>query len=189
MLDTLQILFWSITYVLIIISGFQSRRIKQVAMPYVPGVLNFTWEICALYHSHGMWGHILWLSLDLVIVYFGVRYAKNRKQQILYITSIMVCLMMLMWIFALPNGMLISVFVIDLIMAVSYLYRRKSLSPMLKVPIAVTKLIGDAFAGLYYATQSNLVGIIACVVFMCNASYLYLCIDESHARMRNTKKT
>ena len=78
-----------------------------------------------------------------------------------------------------PAGMLISVFVIDLIMAINFLIQRKKLSPKMKTPIAITKLLGDTFAGLYYAPQSNLIGIIACVVFMCNICYLYLCLEES----------
>ena len=67
MLDNLQIIFWSVTYVLIIAAGWRSRARKQVSMPYVAGVLNFGWELCALQQSQGFWGHILWLGLDVVI--------------------------------------------------------------------------------------------------------------------------
>ena len=179
MLDTLQILFWSITYVLVIIAGFLSRNIRKVSMPYVAGILNFGWEICALCNSNGFWGHILWLSLDLLIVFWGVFYLQSNYQRIIYILALTVCTVGLWYVFMIPAGMLISVFVIDLIMAINFLIQRKKLSLKMKTPIAITKLLGDTFAGLYYAPQSNLIGIIACVVFMCNICYLYLCLEES----------
>lgn len=179
MLDTLQIVLWSVTYVLVIIAGFQSRKIKRVSMPYLAGILNFAWEICALLNSRGFWGHALWITLDIFIVFLGICFAKSNKHRVQYILSITAFTLILMYIFTNPAGMLFSVFVIDLVMAISFLADRKKLSPKLKVPIAVTKLLGDAFAGLYYAPQSNLVGIIAGIVFMCNVCYLYLCIEET----------
>lgn len=90
MLDTLQVIFWSITYVLIIIAGFQSQEIRKVSMPYIAGVLDFAWEICALYNSQGFWGHILWFALDLIIVFFGFRYAKSSIHRNKYIVSIII---------------------------------------------------------------------------------------------------
>lgn len=178
MLDTLQILFWSVAYVLIIIAGTRSRKIQKVSMPYIPGVVIVAWEICALYNSGGFWGHILWLSLDLGIVYFGFRYAKNLRGRLAYGTAILVTTTVLMYIFTIPDGSLISSFILDLLIAVFYLVDRKKLSPELKVPIAVTKMIGDTFAGLYYAPQSGLVAVIAIAVFVCNLCYLNQCIDE-----------
>lgn len=178
MLDTLQVIFWSITYVLIILAGFQSRSIRKVSMPYVAGVLNFSWEICALYHSGGMWSHILWLSLDAGIVYFNFVFLSTGIQRTRYAVAILICSLLLFYIFAFPMGMLISVFVIDLIMAAVYLLERNNLSPRLKVPIAVTKLIGDTFAALFYAPSSAFVAFLAVIVFLCNCVYLYLCAKE-----------
>jgi len=178
MLDILQFIFWSVTYVLIIIAGYLSDGEKKVSMPYSAGVLNFAWEICALYNSGGLWGHAVWLGLDIVIVFWGFRFLKTNKVRFIYAASIAVFTSILFYIFTLSNGMLISVFIIDLIMAVSFLVDRVKLSPKLKVPIAFTKLLGDMFAGLHYAPYCAFVGILAGIILICNLYYLYLCIKE-----------
>ena len=36
----LTVLFWSITYIFIVIAGFYSKKERKVSMPYVSGVLN-----------------------------------------------------------------------------------------------------------------------------------------------------
>lgn len=187
MLDKLQMIFWSITYVLIIISGFKSQKLKMVAMPYIAGVLNFSWEIIALSITKGtVFGHVSWLILDLFIVYISYRYLNDRKSKTIYLLSIVICVILLNYIFKLNAGMLISVFVIDLLMAVVYLLQIKQMSPHLKIQIAVTKLIGDFFAGLYYFKELKFVAAIAVVVFFCNAAYLVLCIIEYKTTDKNT---
>lgn len=188
MLDILQIIFWSITYILVIISGFRSRSIKRVAMPYLAGILNFSWELCALYSSHGFWGHVLWLGLDLVIVYFGFRFLVSLKGKIVYAILLVIMTMVLMRVFNQSQGMLFSVFAIDLIMAICYIAKIQQLSPELKIPIAVTKLIGDAFAGIYYAKQSIFVAIVAVVVFCCNLFYLSACLEETSRSAKKARK-
>lgn len=87
MLDKLQTIFWSVTYMLIILAGWRSRERKQVSMPYVAGVLNFGWELCALQQSQGFWGHILWLGLDVVIFSIGFLFLNTGKRRLLYIIS------------------------------------------------------------------------------------------------------
>lgn len=181
MLDTMQIIFWTITYLLIIIAGYQNRETRTISMPYVAGVLNFGWEACALQQSQGFWGHILWFALDCAIVYFGFNYLKSTKHRIAYIASIYFVTFVFSYVFTLPNGMMLSSFAIDLIMAVWFLLDRRKLSSQLKVSIAVTKLIGDAFAGLFYASMSAIVEVLAVMVFVCNSCYLYLCIREKYA--------
>lgn len=178
MLDVIQVVFWSITYVLIVIAGVKSRKIRKVSMPYAALILNFTWEVCALWCSRGYYSHILWASLDIPIVYFGYRYLKTSDARAIYILSLLIGFLSMLYIYPLPNGALFSVFIIDLIMAICFLVERKKLSPYLKTPIAVTKLLGDAFAGLCYAPASDLVAVIALLVFACNVCYLGLCLME-----------
>ncbi len=179
MLDILQVLFWSITYVLIIIAGFKSQKIKMVSMPYIAGVLNFAWEFIALNLTKGInFGHISWFALDLFIVFIGYRFLVERKRKAIYLTAILIFVILLKYIFSLNNGMLISVFVIDLIMAIVYLVQIKQMSPYLKIPVAATKLIGDLFAGLFYFKELKLVAVITVLVFICNSLYLFLCIKE-----------
>jgi len=160
----------------------------MVSMPYIAGVLNFAWEICALYNSHGFWGHIIWFSLDMAIVYFNFIYIKSNQRKFVYTLSIFISTLLLMHIFTLSNGMMFSVFIIDFIMAIGFLADREKLSPKLKVPIAITKLIGDTFAGLYYSSQSMFVAVLAVLVFFCNIYYFYLCVEEINATSQCKKK-
>lgn len=182
MLDKLQIIFWSVTYLLIILAGWRSRELKQVSMPYVAGVLNFGWELCALQQSQGFWGHILWLGLDVVIYSIGFLSLNTGKRRSIYIILTYMATTAFWYIFTLPNGMLISSFAIDVIMAVMFLVDRKQLSPDLKVPVAVCKLIGDVFAGIYYGRSSGMVAIMAVMVSLCNCCYLWLCCREKQEK-------
>lgn len=84
MLDSLQIIFWSITYVLIIISSQRDRFEKLISIPYAAGILNFGWELCALQQSQGFWGHVLWLGLDAVIFAIGFFSLQSRKRKGIY---------------------------------------------------------------------------------------------------------
>lgn len=178
MLDTVQIIFWSVTYVLIIVAGFCEYKDKKVAMPYFPGMLNFSWEICALLYSRGFWGHIIWCALDCVIVFLAIHSISNKKDKKKYLGMICVFVIVLILIFQLDKGMLISAFLIDLIMAVWFLRYCLDLSSKCKVSIAITKLIGDTAAGIFYAPNSIIVAVIAIIVFICNVIYLIKCMKE-----------
>lgn len=179
MLDTFQVILWSITYVLIIVAAILSRKEEKVSMPFVAGVLNFSWEICAVLHSRGLWGHVIWLSLDIAIVLSSFLFIQSRRNKIMYVVAILLSTVLFRFAFTLQHGMLFSSFIIGLIMAVWYLIDRKKLSSKLKVPIAFTKLLGDLFAGIYYAPESVFIGVLAVLAFYCNIAYLYLCIEET----------
>ncbi len=79
--DILTVVFWSIAYLMIIYAGFRSIAIKKVSMPYIAGVTNIAWEICALYWTSGFWGYWLWVITDLFIVFldlfFWIRLSKK----------------------------------------------------------------------------------------------------------------
>lgn len=187
LLDYIQITFWSVTYVLIICAGFKSRQISMVSMPYVAGVMNFAWETIALFFESkgGNWGHILWFGLDLIIVYFSFKFLKSDYVKTKYILSIIAMTVAFYFVFKIEGGMLYSVFALDLNIAICYIVWRKQMSPHFKIPIAVTKLIGDAFAGIFYAKETIFVLIIAIAVFICNISYLIFCIIEYKTTDRN----
>ena len=74
--------------------------------------------------------------------------------------------------------MLISVFVIDVIMAIAYVIEFNRMSPILKIPIAITKLFGDLFAGLYYGIDRPIIGIMAIAVLILNFIYLIMSLKE-----------
>ena len=178
MLDILQVIFWSITYILINIAGYQNRDAKKTSIPYLAAAQNFSWEAVALIRSGGFWGHAVWLLLDAGILFFGFRFLHSLKKRCFFLAAILSLFLLFAGVFRLENGMLYSSFVIDFLMAVYYLIDRKKLSPKLKLPIAFTKLLGDTFAGLYYWRQSPFVAILAGLVLLCNLYYLYLCLEE-----------
>ena len=48
MIAILYVAFWTLTYIFIILAGYGSRHIKMVSMPYIAGIMNLAWEICAV---------------------------------------------------------------------------------------------------------------------------------------------
>lgn len=178
MFDDLQIIFWSITYILIIVASFRSWKLKRVSIPYLAAIQNFSWETCALLESGGFWGHIIWFLLDSIIIVFGFLYAHTKKAKFAYGCTLIIGILLFQLIFTTPNGMLYSSFVIDFLMAIYFLFSQKQLSPSLKLPIGITKFIGDLFAGLYYAPQSSFICMLAICVFISNVIYIYRCIME-----------
>ena len=165
MFDILQFIFWSITYILTIISMFHNRKEKSIAIPYIAVILNFSWEICAAIHSNGFWGHIVWLCLDLFIVFLCLHSIDSYSQKAIFVLTIVFTFLILHLLFKYEWGMSLSVFAIDLIMAVAFLFTQPYISSLLKLPIAITKLLGDLFAGLYYFHTSIAISIIIIIVF------------------------
>lgn len=176
--EILTAVFWGLTYLLICISGFLSFRIKKPAMPYSAGVLNYAWEVNALVVAHGLWVYSLWFALDFFIVIFGIYFLDSVKKRGIYIVSIIIGTIFLKIIFSVEHGMLISVFLIDLIMAISYLVRFKSLSPFLKREIAITRFLGDLFAGFAGIRYSSYYGIFSVIICILNGIYVWKCFFE-----------
>lgn len=180
MFDILQVVCWSITYILIILAGLENLQLGKMKMsiPCLAVILNLSWEFCALSLSDGYWGHVLWFGLDIIIFFINYIFLERKKDKIIY-TGMCVCSAAILFgIFQLSQGMLLSCFVIDLIMAASFLFSQKFLSVKLKLPIAVMKLLGDAFAGAYYCSASVMVAVIAALVLIINSIYLYKCLKE-----------
>lgn len=186
MFDYLQIIFWSITYLLVIIAGIKGWGSKRISIPYLAVTLNLSWEICAIVVSGGYWGHIAWLGLDCIILFLGFSFLEKKSQKVRFLMKIVVFTIVLSAFFIPVNGMLLSSFAIDLIMAISFFINRKGLSPILKIPIAVTKLLGDVFAWIYYGPNNAIIMVIGIIVFMFNVYYLFYCIDE---KLRNSRKS
>lgn len=175
--EILTVVFWSIAYVLIIMAGFFSLKSKQISMPYLPGVVNIAWELCAFIKS-GFYGHLIWLALDVIIVIFGILFLADKKRIAIYIASILVSCLAFSYIFSLFRGMYYSVYIISLLIAIVYLIDIRKISPAFKTSIAVTKLLGDIFAMLTIEKEPWLLGIMIAVL-LCNLVYLILCLKEN----------
>lgn len=176
--DTLQIAFWSLTYITIIVCGVKHPEEHKPMMPYIAGGLNLAWELNALllYHHYA---HIIWSGLNVVIFVLNCRNLKlsgnRRRYYILYVVAMAATIY---GTFRLPAGMLLSSYVIDLVIAVEYVVRIRHISAHGKLPIAIFKLLGDLFAWLYYCKQSIFVGIIGTAVLLLNLFYLAYCMEE-----------
>ena len=177
-LDTLQILLWSITYILIIIASFKNFAQRTISIPIVACILNFSWELVALINSEGFWAHIVWAGLDVLIIYFALRSFGKARDKIIFLLSLVLLIVILFVVFSYSKGMLISVFVIDIIMAFVYVVDFKKMTPTLKIPIAIAKLFGDLFAGIYYGMDRPLIAAIAIGVLVLNFIYLLLSVKE-----------
>lgn len=177
--DTLQVAFWSLTYITIIACGVKHPEEHKPMMPYIAGGLNLSWELNALllYHHYA---HIIWSGLDVVIFVLNCRNLKlsGNCRQYIYILYVFATETTIYGMLKLPGGMLLSSYVIDLVIAVEYVARIRHISPHGKLPIAIFKLLGDLFAWLFYCKQSIFVGIIGAAVFLLNLFYLAYCMEE-----------
>ena len=158
-------------------------------MPLLAGSLNFAWEINAFISSGAFWGHVLWLVLDVFIIILNIYNIRKNKNRLLYCLLIIAFTIVLRLIFVIPevDGMLISVFAIDLIMAFDFVVNAKKISVHGKIPIAITKLLGDLFAWFAYS-DSAYVNVIGIIVFLLNLYYLAKCFDLSARAYENKCK-
>ena len=174
--DLLQALFWSATYVLIIIFNIKYRTL---GIPPIAMATNFAWETTALIR-YGSVIHIAWFSLDLIIVitYFTLCKPVYFRQKF-YLPILYVVEMTVFYVVFKAGGMLLSSFIIDCTMAIEYLIyilyiymeneRQPTQAPPILIALCSTKLIGDLFAWIYYKEFSKIVFVIGIVVFLLNA--------------------
>ena len=181
--DLLQALFWSATYVLIIIFNIKYR---SLGIPPIAMATNFAWETTALIR-YGSVIHIAWFSLDLIIIitYFMLCKPVYLRHK-LYLPILYVVEMAAFYVIFEAGGMLLSSFVIDCTMAIEYLIyiyiyiyntadeRQPTQAPLLLIALCSTKLIGDLFAWIYYQEFSKTVFVIGILVFSLNSSCLWI---------------
>lgn len=188
LLDTVQVILWSIAYLLMIVNGIKHFGERKIVMPLIPGSLCLAWEMNALIHNGGMWTHILWLSLDAVIFFLNVFCLRKARTRLLY-CAVTVCFFeILALIFLIPEGMLFSSFIINLFIALGYIVHAKEISRHGKIWIAFFKWIGTCVASIYYLRYSALVLIMGIVIFLLDLYYLSYCITESQSNNKVRKK-
>lgn len=180
--DLLQALFWSATYVLIIIFNIKYR---SLGIPPIAMATNFAWETTALIR-YGSVIHIAWFSLDLIIIitYFMLCKPVYLRHKF-YLPILYVVEMAAFYAIFEAGGMLLSSFVIDCTMAIEYLIyiyiygytadeRQPTQAPLLLIALCSTKLIGDLFAWIYYQEFSKTVFVIGILVFSLNSFCLWI---------------
>lgn len=178
MFDFLSIVFWSLTYILVVIFSVKNISLKRRAIPLIPPILNIAWESNALLLSNGFWGHIAWFVLDVFILVIGIYFLPSAKRKY-YIPMVVIVFFIFNWIiFSVPLGMLLSSFAIDLIMAICFWIDRKNILPNGSILIAIFKLLGDLSAAIFYSPMSTAVFVMAVIVLIFNSAYLLYRIKE-----------
>lgn len=187
--DVMQALFWSATYILIIIFNI---KYKYTAMPLFALLGNFAWESVALakdilsdISGVGHLIHIAWFTLDLAIV---ITYLLLCNK--LYFKKIFSVLIYFVFLFAFifffnmwSSGMLISSFIIDFTMAVEYfIYSSKESFPVNKLSMSICslKLCGDLCAWFCYMECSLFILVIGFFVLILNILCLKTMIQRNH---------
>ena len=188
--DHLQAICWCITYMFLILYAIKFR---SHAIPLVAMCLNFAWETLALSGSVFMRNyttalifHIPWFFLDLIMVclflFYETNIKENKRPKIVFLCSYFSSILFLLALFL--NGyMLLSCFIIDLIMAISfllYICLKKLEHSWILYFVALFKLLGDMFAWLYYKEYPGINPIGICVL-CCNIAYI-LVIILKHAK-------
>lgn len=190
MIEYLLGIFWALTYVFVVFGGLYYKSEKRFFMPLIAGALNMAWEINAVLTSRGYWVHLVWLLLDFIILYQNISILSSSKKRCIYIICVLVSILLIYWLFSFNqiNGMLISSFVIDIIMACEYVIVIKKLSPHLLIYIGILRTLGDLFAWIANLKHSLFVGIIGALVLLINLFYISISI-EFHAltKKRNFK--
>lgn len=180
-IDVIQIVFWILTYILI---AFFSITKKQIIIPIFAILPNISWEIISVlndivegYFSIIFIFHLFWFLLDLTILISYILVYKKRKLIIIYILLITIFSLSLYYIFKLDNGMLLSSFILDLSMAVSYIfffYKNNFKNNIIIYGIIFCKLLGDLFAWLFYRNFMNIINYIGIIVLILNVLCFFI---------------
>ncbi len=178
--DILQVGFWALTYTAIVIYSFLYRYEQKVFMPLLAGALNFSWELHALLTSEGFIGHIIWLVLDCFILLYNLYILRSRARRIGYLLCVCLGIALLYGVFSIErfDGMLLSSFIIDAIMAAEYVLICKQISKHGKLKIGILRLLGDLFAWFANLRHSLAVGFLGGGILLLNIFYISCCLEE-----------
>lgn len=188
MLDYGIIVFWSIAYVLIAYQAIRYYNEKGLYMPRLTGSLYFAWEINACLKAGFFYGHILWTALDLIIFVFNMDNLRRKRDAVLYFLMSCIFFLILYWVFRIPEGMLVSSFVIEFISVLEYAVFCKKISPRGKIWIGLFRMMGDAAAWLYNMRYSWVVGVLGAIILLLNIYFLACCMEENARKRRGGKK-
>lgn len=183
------IICWSLAYVLIIACEIKYEKEHVLLMPLIAGSLNFAWEVNAVIVSHGFYGHVLWAALDVAILIHNIRYLNGRKR-VWYTILVAAMVAILYGVFRIPDvdGQIISVFLIDLIMAVEYVVCAKCITPHGRNLIGLLRLLGDLLAWLINMRQSVFVAVVGLAVLLINLFYLAICLESDAQERKKVRR-
>lgn len=175
---------WSLVYIMAITLGI---RHKAYCIPKFSICMNFSWELLVVITrlqngSADTLGFVLqlsWLLLDVVIVITWLLF--DRKTSILKNLGILLCVMLVVYLWAYrAGGWQSSVFVDNIIMSSEFVYRRKRDNAFMPSRfIAVAKLIGTLAATILngWLIRNMLVLWLGGLCFLLDLYYLILLFD------------
>ena len=169
---------WTLVYAIAVYIGL---RKKTYCIPGVCICLNFTWElfvVLARIQEHsplnsGFVSQLLWLVLDVGVLYTWLRYGNGTKKKKL--AMLFLCALVMAAVTLGANLWAYAAFVINLIMSVIFLFSLdKSMCPCLS--IALLKCLGTSPATVLNGLiQRDL--FILCVGGLCMIADLYYIFD------------
>ena len=181
-LDNLSFLFWSLTYVLVIIYNI---KYHITGIPPIALASNFGWEtvtfLSALYFdSFFHMGYFVWFLIDLVIVVTFFLFCKpiytRHKYNLLFLYMASMTLFGLLSLYINRDSLVVGAFCIDFTMQLEWFYYCASKKFILS-PIAngfcLTKLLGDMFAWLIFMRESGFIALLGFIVLVLNIMCLY----------------
>lgn len=193
-IDYIEAIFWSLVYLAIIFTTFFNKNEKRFPISSTTIFINLSWEtasvisyICdyGLYFGFTRSSFIRysWLLLDILIVLlFNHKHRKNPKYKkyFCFYTLFYFCFVTLFFLCfeKLKYGMVISAFIIDAHMEILFWKNRKKLDPSNRLTIAILKILGDFFAGMYYGRSHIVVFILAVVAFVFDVMYIIYAVRE-----------
>lgn len=188
-LDRLQMMLWSVVYLLIIGYSLRDRTHCERRMPLIAGSTNLAWELNALLLSGGGTGHLIWFVPDCIIYWINIRMLPGKRMKAGYAVLTMLIGLLFAILFRQEGGMLISCFVIDFTMELEFVLTAPRLARTGRLPIAVCKLLGDLAAWFAYMQISVFAAVIGLVVFLLNSFYVCWCLEEQQRfRKKDAKR-
>lgn len=187
--DLLQVIFWSIAYICVII---YSIKFKKCLMPFTCLSFNMMWEVLVLLNStpfsFAFFLRLIRTILDSVILivhflYGNVVIDKERKE-LFYLISICLPILILILFYFLyefvPSFSLYSAFFTNIYMSLMFLFlfqkSKKFESGLFK--IGLFRMLGTLFASITYGIINEInVTIIVCglIILAIDSIYLSLC--------------
>lgn len=195
-LDYIEATFWALAYAFVAISGFKNKSSNKLAMPFTSVLLNFAWEFLSIidlirWKSVGLQAWYIrgiWFVLDIPILYLCYKkmnmYTTDKFFKKNFFPTLIVLVLVYAVLYQLPNGILISSFIINLRMEILFFTRRKKLDSTNRVPIAILKLFGSIFTGIYYSVASPLIPFLIIPAITFDVMYVVYAIKEK----RNPEK-
>ncbi len=195
-IDYIEAIFWSLAYVAILFTAFFNKSEKRFPISATTIFVNLSWEVASIIAYVMDYGfgagftrtsfiRYSWFIIDiLILIIFFSKCKKNNKLKLFYPYSLLfICLSGIFFLCFkyLEYGMVISAFIIDAHMEVLFWKNRKKLDPCNRLAIAVLKIFGDFFAGMYYGRSHIVVFLLAVVAFVFDVMYIVYAIKEQKA--------